>query len=184
MTKRYMLLPYRLYFLSWRGLAAVLFVLSVVLLVVEPSVANPYRGMLILSAGLGLIVFVLGLAMAVLAFVAVGQDAIAIQLPLWRVRVPLDSVRSARLVTLDKAAPGRFKDIDLAEMSAVMLEVTRWPQAERVMRFWLGRFVLPGELLLPVDDVIGLRRAIDTGLQGLKESRKVVLADEPPGPLS
>jgi hypothetical protein len=176
MTKRFALMPYDFFFQAWRGLAATLFVLSAALLFLDPAEIQPYRSVLTLSAGLGLIVLVWGFGMSRLSFVAPGRTAVVIQLPFWRVRIPYTAIRSTRLVSLDKVAPERFKEVEMAELSAVMLDLERWPQPQSVIAFWLGRLVLPDGLLLPVDDVIGLRRAIDAGLQELKEGERQPLA--------
>ena len=172
MTKRFGLIPYDFYFQAWRWLALALFVLSAVLLYLDPAEIQPYRAVLTLSAGLGMIVLAWGFGMSRLAFVAPGRTAVIIQLPFWRVRIPNNAIRNTRLVSLDKVAPERFKDVEMAELSAVMVELDRWPQPRPLIAFWLGRLVLPDGILLPVNDVIGLRRFIDAGLQELKEGAR------------
>jgi hypothetical protein len=172
MTKRFGLMPYDFYFQAWRWLALALFVLSAVLLYLDPAEIQPYRSVLTLSAGLGMIVLAWGFGMSRLAFAAPGRTAVVIQLPFWRVRIPYNAIRSTRLVSLDKVAPERFKDVEMAELSAVMLDLDRWPQPRPLIAFWLGRLVLPDGILLPVGDVIGLRRFIDAGLQELKEGAR------------
>ena len=172
MSKRYRLMPYQFFFEAWRGLAATLAILSGALLLLNPEGIRDYRSVLALSAGLGVIIFAWGFGMSRLSFVAVGSKAIVIQLPLWRIRAPFSVIRNTRMVTLDKVAPDRFKDIEMAELSAVLLEFDHWPQPPAVIAFWLGRLVLPDGLLLPVDDVIGLRRVIDAQLIELKDSAR------------
>jgi hypothetical protein len=172
MTKRFALMPYDFYFQAWRGLALTLFVLSAALLFFDPAEIRPYRSVLMLAAGLGVIVLAWGFGMSRLAFAAAGRTAVVIQLPFWRVRIPYNAIKSTRMVSLDKAAPERFKEVEMAELSAVMLDLERWPQPQPLLAFWLGRLVLPDGILLPVDDVIGLRRAIDAGLQELKEGER------------
>ena len=107
--------------------------------------------------------------MSRLSFVAVGKKAVVVQLPLWRLRVPYSAIKDTRMVLLDKVAPNRFKEVEMAELSAVMLDLDRWPQPQAVLRFWLGKLVLPDGLLLPVNDVIGLRRVIDATMEDRKE---------------
>jgi hypothetical protein len=169
MNKRYKLVPYEYYFRNWRGLALLLLALSLVLLVLEPPAIAGYRSVLQLSAGLGALVYMLGFAMASLAFVTVGKKAVVIQLPLWRVRLPMDFIQSTRLVTLGGLSPGRWKDVEMADLSALLVELKQWPQARQVMRFWLGGLVLFEGIALPVDDVLGLRRAVDAQLLDMNE---------------
>jgi hypothetical protein len=172
MTKRYRLMPYQLFFEAWRGLAVTLVILSGALWLLNPEGIRDYRSVLALSAGLGLLIFAWGFGMSQLSFVAVGRNAIVIQLPLWRIRAPVSAIRNTRMVTLDKIAPDRFKDVEMAELSAVFLEFDHWPQPPVVMAFWLGKLVLPDGVLLPVNDVIGLRRVIDAQLIERKENAR------------
>ena len=172
MTRRYLLIPYLVYFERWRGLAVVLFLLSLALLVFAPPQDRNYRLVLQLSAGLGALVFVLGFAMAQLSFVTVGKTTLAVQLPFWRVKISLADIAGLRLLTLDRAAPGQWHGSELEDQSTLLLELKRWPQPRPVLRFWLGRLVLSDALLLPVEDVIGLRQAIDAGFDRMREARQ------------
>lgn len=172
MTRRYLLIPYLVYFERWRGLAVVLCLLSLALLVFAPPQDRNYRLVLQLSAGLGALVFVLGFAMAQLSFVTVGKTTLAVQLPFWRVKISLADIAGLRLLTLDRAAPGQWNGSELEDQSTLLLELKRWPQPRPVLRFWLGRLVLSDALLLPVEDVIGLRQAIDAGFDRVREARQ------------
>ena len=172
MNKRFLLIPYLVFYERWRGLAVVLCLLSFALLIFAPPPQPSYRLVLQLSAGLGALVFVLGFAMAHLSYVSVGKTTLALQLPLWRVKISLADIGELRLLTLDRAAPGQWNGSDLEDQSTLLLELKRWPQPQSVLRFWLGRLVLDQALLLPVEDVIGLRRAIDSGLDHLREAKK------------
>lgn len=169
MNTRFPLIPYVVFHERWRGLALVLLVLSLVLLVLAPPADPNYRLVLQLAAGLGALVFVLGFAMAQLAFAMVGRNDLVVQLPLWRVKIPFADIGAVRLLTLERAAPGRWAGSDLEDQNTVLLEIKRWPQAQTVLRFWLGRLVLADALLLPVDDVIALNRAIAAGFDRLRE---------------
>ena len=46
-----------------------------------------------------------------------------------------------------------------------------WPQPQSVLKFWLGKLVLSDAIVLPVDDVIGLSRALEVGLSRLREAK-------------
>ena len=172
MNKRFPLIPYVVFHERWRGLAVLLFLLSLSLLLLAPPPDPAWRLVLQFAAALGALVFVLGFAMAHLAFVIVGQSALVVQLPLWRVKMNLADIRELRLLTLDRASPGQWTGDELEDQSALMMELKRWPQPPSVLRFWLGRLVLTNALLLPVDDVIALRRAIDSGLDYLRENKR------------
>ena len=172
MNKRFPLIPYVVFHERWRGLAVLLFLLSLSLLLLAPPPDPAWRLVLQFAAALGALVFVLGFAMAHLAFVIVGQSALVVQLPLWRVKMNLADIRELRLLTLDRAAPGQWTGDELEDQSTLLMELKRWPQPPSVLRFWLGRLVLTNALLLPVDDVIALRRAIDSGLDYLRENAK------------
>lgn len=170
MRKKFYLHPYRYYFESWWLLAAALFVLSVALLVWSPPALQPYRTVLVLSAGLGALVWVLGFAMHRLSFVAVGDRGVAVQLPLWRVRFPYTAIKVTRPTTLGALPTGKW-DQDLAERSALLLELNAFPQPSPIMKFWMGKLVMRNAIALPVDDVIGLNRAVDKGMAALRETR-------------
>jgi hypothetical protein len=172
MKKRYLLIPYLLYFERWRGLSVLLCLLSLALLFFAPPPGRDYRLVLQFSAGLGALIFILGFAMAHLAYITVGQTTIAVQLPLWRVKISLADIKETRLLTLDRAAPGKWDDSEIADQSALLLDLKRWPQPEPVLRFWLGRLVLADALILPVDDVISLKRAVDAGFDRLRNQQK------------
>ena len=172
MRKRFALAIYARYWQAWRGVALILVVLSLALLALAGDAMRPYRDVLLLSAALGALTFMLGLAMGTLAFVAVGSDAIVVQLPFWRIRVPLEQVYATRLVTLDGAAPGVWRDREVAAMSAVLVELRAWPQSPHLVRVWLGKLVLDNGLILPVSDTLGLRRAVDGALHERQPVKK------------
>ena len=171
MAKKFYLIPYAYYYESWRLLSAVLFVVAAALLVWSPAPLRPYQTVLMLSAGLGALVFVLGFALYRLAFVAVGDSGIVVQLPFWRVRFPFAAVKTTRPTTLGALPTGKKWDPELAERTSLLVELNAWPQPPSVMRFWLGRLVMPNAIALPVDDVVGLNRAVDKGMSVLRESR-------------
>jgi len=100
MNKKFYLIPYHYYFESWRLLAAALFVVAFALLIWSPAPLRNYQGVLTLAAGLGALVFVLGFALHRLAFVVVADSGIAVQLPLWRVKIPFDAIKVTRTTTL------------------------------------------------------------------------------------
>jgi hypothetical protein len=170
--KRFALAIYARYWQAWRGVALILLVLSLALLALAGDAMRSYRDVLLLTAGLGALTFVLGLGMGTLAFIAVGRDALVVQLPFWRIRIPLEQVYATRLVTLDGAAPGAWHDQELAAMSAVLVELRAWPQSRHLVRIWLGKLVLDNGLILPVSDTLGLRRAIDGALAEQKPLRQ------------
>ncbi|MEP7198451.1 MAG: hypothetical protein ABI874_01425 [Chloroflexota bacterium] len=177
MNKKFALLPYQNFYDRWRGLSLLVAALSLVLLVFAPPSVPAYRTVLTLAAGLGALIFVLGFALSLLAFVAVGKKGVAVQLPLWRAHIPFTSIHTARISSLDLTAPGKWREHDRADVSAVVLELTLWPQPQSVLRFWLGRLVLNSAIVLPVSDVLSLRRAVDVGLAQMKEQRLSRRAD-------
>jgi hypothetical protein len=172
MKKRFALAIYARYWQAWRGVSLILLVLSLALLALAGDAMRAYRDLLLLTAGLGALTFVLGLAMSALAFVAVGSDAVVVQLPFWRIRLPLEQIYATRLVTLDGAAPGAWRDRELAAMSAVLVELREWPQSPHLARVWLGKLVQDKGLILPVSDTLGLRRAVDGALQERQPVKK------------
>ncbi len=168
MNKKFYLMPYHYYFESWRLLAAMLFVLAFSLLIWSPPQVRDYQSVLMLAAGLGALVFVFGFALHRLAFVVVGSGGVAVQLPLWRMKIPFDAIKLTRTTALNTITTGKW-DPDLAELSALFIELSRWPQPHSVLKMWLGKLVLANGIVLPVDDVIGLNRAVDSGLSRLRE---------------
>ncbi|MBI5876258.1 MAG: hypothetical protein HZB53_01300 [Chloroflexi bacterium] len=172
MKKRFALAIYMRYWRSWRGVSLVTLGLALALMLLAPDAMHAYRELLWLVAGLGALTLVLGFAMGHLAFVSIGSDAIIVQLPLWRMRLALDCIYATRLVTLEGAAPGIWKDHELSVMPAVLLDLHVWPQPQRVARFWLGRLVQSNTLLLPVEDTMGMRRALDAAALEQAEARR------------
>lgn len=172
MRKRYALLVYRIYFERWSVLALLVLICAGGLWLWSPPQIRPYRDALLLGAGLGALTLVLGFALASLAFVAVGKNDLAIQLPLWRVRVPFAMMQVTRTALIEQALPGKFKDDEVAAMSALVIEMREWPQSREVLKFWLGRLVTANALVLPVDDVLSLRRAVDAGILKAREQQE------------
>jgi len=182
MSKQYRLSIYQLYWHYWRVISFLLLALSLVMLVFTPQQVRDYRAVLMLTAGLGALVLVLGFAMTTLSFVAVGRRGVVVQLPLWRIQIPFEHIQSIRVVTLGSVAPGQWKDADMAELSALLVELNRWSQPRPLLRFWLGRTVLGNAVVLPVDDVLGLHREVDDFLLQLRDSRLIKKTDEWPRP--
>jgi len=153
-----------------RHLVACVLALALALLLWSPAPLQPYQALLMLAAGLGALVLVFGFAMYRLAFVAVGDKGLAVQLPFWRVRFPFDAIKHTRTTTLNTLTTGKW-DPDLAQLSALQVDVEQWPQPQSVLKFWLGKLVLQDGIVLPVDDVIGLNRALEIGLSRLREAK-------------
>ena len=170
MKKKFYLMTYHYYFESWRLLSAILLAVALALLIWSPAPLQPFQALLMLAAGLGALVLVFGFAMYRLAFVAVGDKGLVVQLPFWRVRFPFDAVKLARTTTLNSLTSGKW-DADLGELSALQVDVEQWPQPQSVLKFWLGKLVLSDAIVLPVDDVIGLSRALEVGLSRLREAK-------------
>lgn len=172
MNKRFPIAIYQRYWRSWRGSAFVLLALSLALLFFAPEPLRPYRPVLMLAAGLAALTLALGFAMTALAFVSVGKDAVIVQLPLWRVRIPHDQIYATRTVSLEGAVPRGWKDPELAQMPAVYLEMRSWPQPRPTLRLWLGKLVVGDGLLLPTERTLELRRALDSAALELREARR------------
>ncbi|MBI3734224.1 MAG: hypothetical protein HY259_12335 [Chloroflexi bacterium] len=165
MKKRFPLLYYQTYHHSWRGSALTLLVVAGGLRVWGAPALRDYEAVLTLAAGLGALVWVLGSALSRMAFVAVSQDSLAIQLPLWRVRFPFEAMTLTRLVAFDSISPSKAEDDWLRDRSALVVELKRWPMPFALARFWLGReFAAPNRVVLLVADWASLRQGIEAGI--------------------
>src|SRR5207247_4694176 len=122
MKKKFYLMTYHYYFESWRLLSAILLAVALALWIWSPAPLQPFQALLMLAAGLGALVLVFGFAMYRLAFVAVGDKGLVVQLPFWRVRFPFDAVKLARTTSLNSLTSGKW-DADLGELSALQVDV-------------------------------------------------------------
>ena len=110
--------------------------------------------------------------MSRLARVECGEDGLLVQVPLYRVHVPYDSIARTRTGSLGSLFPRKKQPFSarsflnpLWQRPAVVVEVELLPLPSRQLRLWLdARMFLKSALVLLVEDHRGLRSQIDEAM--------------------
>jgi hypothetical protein len=170
--QKFRLLFYARYFYAWRWWASLLIITGVGLWIWNPPQLRDYRTLFEVSAGLGLLTLALGYGVSLLAWTMVDETNLTIQLPFYRVQVPLEFIKATRITAIDRIVPLRELDDDLIGVSAVVVELKRWPQPRSVLQVWLGRrMVLEEGIALAVKDWFGLQDALDRRRAVVREQK-------------
>lgn len=149
--------------------SAWLLLVSVVLLVWDHPSLEDLQLALVLSALLSVTLILLTFVMSRLASVECGEDGLLVQVPLYRVHVPYDSIVQTRTRSLGSLFPRKTQPFSarsflnpLWQRPAVVVEVELLPLPSRQLRLWLdARMLLKSALVLLVEDSKGLRTQID-----------------------
>jgi hypothetical protein len=159
MRKRHPLLLYRRLAAYYRGPLLLLLLVSVGLLAWDPPELQELRSVLgvtlVLSAALLLLTFLM--------------STLHVQLPLYRLRVPYESIVETRSVTIRQLFPPSKQPFSsrgflapLWQLTAVVVDLEWLPQPRWRLRLWMdGRMILKKGLVLLVKDHRALRRQID-----------------------
>lgn len=176
------LLLYRRLF-SYYGWPSVwLLVVSGGLLVWDHPALAALRLALILAALLSAILLLLTFVMSRLARVQCGEDGLLIQVPLYRLHIPYESVARTRTSSLGTAFPPSrqlfssraFLD-PLWQLPVVVVEVDRLPQPRGQLRLWIdSRMLLKNALVLLVEDHRALRAQIDEAMIRWRVARRAM----------
>jgi len=152
---------------------------SVWLLVVSVALLawdNPaFEGLwlpLTLAALLSAILLLLTFVMGRLASVRCGEDGLLVQLPLYRVHVPYETITTTRTTGMDTLFPpsqqpftSRAFLTPLWQLAAVVVEVEWLPQPRWQLRLWMdSRMILEGAIVLLVKDHRVFRGQIDEAM--------------------
>jgi hypothetical protein len=171
--KKFRLLFYSRYFYAWRWWALPLIVISMGLWMWNPPQLREQRTLFELSAGLGLLTLAVSFGLSLLAWTLVNETQLTIQLPFYRVQIPLELINATRITSIERIIPLRELDDDLINLSAVVIDLRRWPQPRPVLQFWLGRrMVLEQGLVLAVKDWFGLQDALDRARAAVREQKR------------
>lgn len=165
---RHPLLLYRRLAGYWRLPSVLLVLLSAGLLIWNHAVWQELRLVLVLTFLLPLVLLILTFIMSRLAYVQCREDALLIQLPLHRLRVPYESVLETRAAFMYELFPPSKQPFSsrgfldpLWEMSAVVLRLRYLPQPRQQLRLWMdSRMIIQDGMVLLVKDYMGLRREI------------------------
>jgi hypothetical protein len=141
------------------------------LLIWNPTKLDPYRLYLMLVLlGTGLLLIVT-LVFRLRAYVECRPEGVRIQLPLYQLRIPYDSIRTTRPTELYRMFPPtkepwpqRQSLLRIAGATVVVLDLDQLPAPRGQLRLWLPKYMLAPDqtgLVLAVDDWIALRSEID-----------------------
>jgi hypothetical protein len=169
MRKRHPLLLYRRLAAYYRGPLILLLLASVGLLAWDPPELQELRSVLGVTLVLSTALLLLTFLMSTLAFVRCGQQYLHVQLPLYRLRVPYESIVETRSVTIRQLFPPSKQPFSsrgflapLWQLTAVVVDLEWLPQPRWRLRLWMdGRMILKKGLVLLVKDHRALRRQID-----------------------
>ena len=149
-----------------------LLLVSVVLLIWDHPSLEELQLALVLAALLSLTLILLTFVMSRLARVECGEDGVLIQVPLYRVHLPYNSITRTRTASLGSLFPPKKQLFSarsflnpLWQRSTVVVEVELLPLPSRQLRLWLdARMFLKSALVLLVEDHRGLRSQIDEAM--------------------
>ncbi len=162
------LLLYRRLASYWLGPSLLLMLVSAGLLIWNRPAWRELRLVLVMTFLLPLVLLLVTFIMSRLAYVQCGKGALLIQLPLYRLHVPYESIietRAAFMYELFPPARQRFSTRGFLEplwsMSAVVVRLKYFPQPGQQLRLWMdSRMIIHDGLVLLVKDYMGFRREI------------------------
>jgi len=146
-----------------------LLLVSVVLLVWDHPSLEDLQLALVLAALLSVTLILLTFVMSRLARVECGEDGLLVQVPLYRIHVPYDSIVRTRTSSLGGLFPPKRQPFSsrtflnpLWQRPAVVVEVELLPLPSSQLRLWMdARMFLKSALVLLVEDHRDLRTQID-----------------------
>jgi len=159
--------------LSYYGTPSVwLFMVSAGLLVWDRPETAGMRLALLLAALLSVTLLLLTFVMSRMAYAQCGEDGLLIQLPLYRVHVPYDSMARTRTSSLGSLFPPSRQPFSsrafldpLWTETVVVVEVQLLPQPRQQLRLWMdARMLLKNGLVLLVPEPRDLRSQIDEAM--------------------
>jgi len=159
-----------------------LLVVSGALLVWNHPALEGLRMPLTLAALLSLTLLLLTFVMGRLAYVRCGEDGLLVQLPLYRVHVPYDTITTTRTAGMDTLFPPSQQPFTsraflhpLWQLAAVVVEVEWLPQPSWQLRLWMdSRMILRGALVLLVKDHRVFRGQIDEAMIRWRAARRAL----------
>lgn len=168
MGARHPLLLYRRLASYWRAPLILLLLVSAGLLIWDHPALRELRLALTMVLLLSLALVLLTLLMSRLAYVQCRADRLLIQLPLYRLHVPYESVVETRAAFISELFPPSGQPFStrgflnpLWKKSAVVVRLRSLPQPRRQLRLWMdSRMIIHDGLVFLVKDYMGLRREI------------------------
>ncbi len=166
------LLLYRRLF-SYYGWPSVwLLVVSGGLLVWDHPALAALRLALLLAALLAVTLLLFTFVLSRIARVQCGEDGLLVQLPLYRLHVPYESIVRTRTSSLGTVFPPSRQPFSsrafldpLWLLPVVLVEVEALPRSRRQLRLWMdSRMLLKSALVLLVEDHGALRVQIDEAM--------------------
>ncbi len=169
---RYPLLLYRRLAEYWRLPSVLLMLVSSGLLVWNHPALRELRSVLLLALLLPLVLLLLTFAMSRVAYVRCRENGLLIQLPLYRLQIPFESVVETRAAFMYEVFPPSKQPFSTAgflsplwKKTAVVIRLKRLPRARRQLRLWMDSRMLVHEgLVLLVKDYMGFRREMQDAM--------------------
>lgn len=174
------LLLYRRLASYWGFPSILLMLVSAGLLIWNQPALQGLRAILVLSFLLPFAILILTFAMGRSAHVQCREDGLLIQLPLYALRVPFESIVETRSAFMYELFPPSRQPISargfldpLWKMSAVVVRLSSLPQPRSRLRLWMdSRMIIPDGLVLLVQDYRGFRREIQDAMIHWRAGRK------------
>jgi hypothetical protein len=165
---RHPLLLYRRLASYWRVPLMLLLIVSSGLLTWNHPALQELRLGLVVTLLLSLVLLLLTFIMSRLAYVQCRADALFIQLPLYGLHIPYESVLETRAAFMYELFPPSEQPFStrgflnpLWKTSAVVVRLRSFPQPRRQLRLWMdSRMIIHDGLVLLVKDYMGFRREI------------------------
>lgn len=177
--KRYPLLLYQRLFESLRSRALLLAALAYVLwlIAVDIPLLAPRDWLLLVVVALAGLLFLFSYIGPKLAFVQCRPKFMLVSTPLYRIALSYGRMRSARPTDFTESYPidsqkwsqrrflrSLFKYADAGQLTAIEVELKKFPFSERWLRLWMSRYMFAVKsdgLLLLVRDWMSLSREIE-----------------------
>ena len=175
------LLLYRRLVSYWRVPSVLLILVSAGLLIWNHLAWRELRLVLVITFLLPLVLLLLTFAMSRLAYVQCGEDGLLIQLPLYRLHVPYESIVETRAALMYELFPPSKQPFStrgfldpLWKMPAVVVRLKHLPQPRRQLRLWMdSRMIVQYGVVLLVEDCRGFRRQIQDAMIHWRAGRRV-----------
>jgi hypothetical protein len=169
---RHPLLLYRRLAGYWRIPLTLLLSVSAGLLIWNHPELQELRLTLVLTFLLSSVLLVLTSIMTRVAYAKCGEDGLFIQLPLYQLHVPYESVVETRAAFMYELFPPFKQPLStrgfldpLWKKSAVVVRLRSWPRPRRQLRLWMdSRMMIHDGLVLLVKDHMNFRREIQEAM--------------------
>ncbi len=156
-----------------------LIVVSGGLLIWDPPALQDLDRVLRMTLVLPSVLLVLIFSMSRLAYVQCGEQGLVVQLPVYRLHVPYESIMETRAAFMYELFPPAKQPLSsrgfldpLWSRPAVVVRLRSLPQPRARLRLWMDkRMIVRDGLVFLVKDHMALRRQIQDGMIGWRSRR-------------